>query len=335
MKFLVIQTAFIGDVVLGTAVLERLHQQFPEAPIFYLVRKGNESLLKGHPFISEVLVWDKSKNKQINLWKMLLKIRGKKFTHVINLHRFATSGLLTIFSGALYTVGFDKNPFSFLFHQKFPHQIDISTKNVFKHEIERNQSLIKNLTGINAAKPRLYPTVDDEKFVQQFISKPFICIAPSSVWFTKQFPKEKWIELIHALPQSYSIFLLGGPGDNELCESIIRSCKLLENKPQKLAGKLSFLQSAALMKQAVMNYVNDSGPLHFASAVDAPVTAIFCSTIPSFGFGPLSTNARVVEVNHNLACRPCGLHGHKSCPQGHFKCGFNIEINQLLWWISN
>lgn len=335
MKFLVIQTAFIGDVVLGTAVLEQLHQYFPDAPIYYLVRKGNESLLKNHPFLTEVFVWDKSNNKQINLWKMMLRIRSEKFTHVINLHRFATSGLLTIFSGAPYTVGFDKNPFSFLFHQKFPHQIDISINNVFKHEIERNQSLIENLTGIKEAKPRLYPTVDDEKFVQQFVSKPYICIAPSSVWFTKQFPKEKWIELIKALPSKYSILLLGGPGDKELCSSISESCNSIDNKPLNLAGKLSFLQSAALMKQAIMNYVNDSGPLHFASAVDAPVTAIFCSTIPSFGFGPLSTLSRVVEVNHELPCRPCGLHGHKVCPQGHFKCGFDIEINQLLWWISN
>jgi ADP-heptose:LPS heptosyltransferase len=42
------------------------------------------------------------------------------------------------------------------------------------------------------------------------------------------------------------------------------------------------------MKDAAMNYVNDSAPMHFASAVNAPVTAVYCSTIPAFGFGPLS-----------------------------------------------
>jgi heptosyltransferase-2 len=93
-----------------------------------------------------------------------------------------------------------------------------------------------------------------------------------------------------------------------------------------LAGKLTLLQSAALMACAQHNYVNDSGPLHLASATNAPVSAFFCSTIPEFGFGPLSDKARIIEVQ-GLDCRPCGLHGHKSCPKGHFRCGEALELN--------
>ena len=75
-----------------------------------------------------------------------------------------------------------------------------------------------------------------------------------------------------------------------------------------------------------MNYVNDSAPLHIASAMNAPVTVYFCSTEPSFGFGPLSDNKTIVEVKEKLNCRPCGLHGKESCPKGHFNCGLKIEI---------
>jgi heptosyltransferase-2 len=92
-----------------------------------------------------------------------------------------------------------------------------------------------------------------------------------------------------------------------------------------LAGKLTLLQSAALMAGAQHNYVNDSGPLHLASATNAPVSAFFCSTIPEFGFGPLSDKASIIEVQ-GLDCRPCGLHGHKSCPKGHFRCGEGLVI---------
>jgi heptosyltransferase-2 len=88
------------------------------------------------------------------------------------------------------------------------------------------------------------------------------------------------------------------------------------------------------MKDAVMNYTNDSAPLHFASAINAPVTAVFCSTVPSFGFGPVRDNGCVVETKEQLSCRPCGLHGHKTCPQGHFKCAYEITNEQLLWWTS-
>ena len=93
-----------------------------------------------------------------------------------------------------------------------------------------------------------------------------------------------------------------------------------------LSGLLSFLESAALMETAKMNYVNDSAPLHIASAMNAPVTTYFCSTVPSFGFGPLSDNKTIVEVKEKLDCRPCGLHGKKECPEKHFNCGFKIEV---------
>ena len=78
-----------------------------------------------------------------------------------------------------------------------------------------------------------------------------------------------------------------------------------------------------------MTFTNDSAPLHFASAVNAPVTAIFCSTIPEFGFGPLSDVAHTIETEEKLLCRPCGLHGKKACPQGHFKCA-DIEIEKII-----
>ena len=79
-----------------------------------------------------------------------------------------------------------------------------------------------------------------------------------------------------------------------------------------------------------MNYVNDSAPMHIASAMNAPVTAIYCSTIKEFGFGPLSDVSYVIEEKQNIACRPCGLHGHKACPLGHFQCAMDIQPKDIL-----
>ena len=84
-----------------------------------------------------------------------------------------------------------------------------------------------------------------------------------------------------------------------------------------------------------MNFVNDSAPMHLASSVNAKTTAIFCSTVPEFGFGPLSDLSQVVEIKEKLKCRPCGLHGKKACPEGHFKCGFEIETKALTTAISD
>ena len=332
MKFLCIQTAFLGDVILATSAAEKLHQFFPTAEIDFLLRKGNESVFENHPFIHEVIVLDKKNDKWKNFFSIASKVRKKKYDYLINFHRFGSSGYITWRSGAKEKIGFDKNPFSFCYTKKIKHEIGNC-----KHEVERNHELIAHLTDNIPAKPKLYPS---EKILERIKSHlpsailqqtSYICIAPASVWITKQFPKEKWIELINNVPNEISVFLLGGKVDASSCDNIKRETRNTKHETiEVLAGKLSILETAALMKDAKMNYVNDSAPMHIASAMNAPVTAIFCSTIPAFGFGPLSDNSRIVETKEKLECRPCGLHGYKQCPEEHFKCARTIDIKEIL-----
>ncbi len=332
-KFLVIQTAFIGDVVLATALRQKLPHHFPDAQIDFLVRKGNETLLTNHPYLHEVLVWNKKQHKLRNLWRLIRRIRKTKYNKVINVQRFAATGLLTAFSGAAETIGFDKNPLSLLFTRKIPHVVSAAVGPPL-HEIDRNQRLIAAFTGNQPAKPRLYPSTDDLIKVHPYKNRPYITISPASVWFTKQYPPEKWAAFIRLVPASCTVYLLGAPSDEELCSQIQTLTAGAEHRQTAdiitLSGRLSFLQSAALMKEASMNYVNDSAPMHFASAVNAPVTAVYCSTIPAFGFGPLSDEKFIVEIKEPLDCRPCGLHGYRACPRGHFHCAYKIQDVQLL-----
>ncbi len=342
-KILVVQTAFIGDVVLVTALLETLHQQYPQAAIDVVVRKGNESLFNEHPFINELIVWDKKQDKYLNWLSILKKIRAKHYDVLINLQRFAATGLWTVLSNANTTIGFDKNPFSFLFTHKVKH--DVTGNGV--HEINRNHALISSLGALPLAMPKLYPTKSDYEKVKLYQAEKYITIAPASVWFTKQFPLTAWVSLINELKFEGPIYILGGSADKDLGDKIINEVVSLHSKAFNatsttsnnssasikiinLSGELGFLASAALQQKAVLNYVNDSAPMHFCSAVNAPVVAIYCSTIPAFGFGPLSTNSFVVEIQTQLACRPCGLHGKKQCPLGHFNCAQSIENAQLI-----
>ncbi len=325
-KFLIIQTAFIGDVVLATAMVEKLAQHYPEARIDFLVRRGNEGLLQNNPHLHEVLVWNKKEHKLKNLFAVLFRIRKTKYDKVINLQRFFATGLLTAFSAAEESIGFDKNPLSFLFTKKIKHII--SKGNGTRHEVERNNDLIRSFTDDVFNRPKLYPSSTDISVIESYTRSPYVTMTPGSVWFTKQYPVEKWIELISNFPPGYAVYLLGGKENATECEHIKNSA--VNAKAEVLAGKLSFLQSAALMRTAAMNYVNDSAPLHFASAVNAPVTAVFCSTVPAFGFTPLSDRSFIIETPEKLGCRPCGLHGHKACPEKHFKCAFTIQTDRLI-----
>jgi heptosyltransferase-2 len=169
-KILVIQTAFTGDVVLATAIIEKLHRFFPNASIDFLVRKGNEGLLTGHPFLNEVLIWNKKEKKTKNLFLLLKRIRAAKYDKVINLQRFASTGILTAFSNAKEKIGFNKNPLSFLFTKKIPHHF---TQEM--HEVERNNKLIEDFTDDSFTKPKLYPTIKNEDDIKPYTQQP-MCV---------------------------------------------------------------------------------------------------------------------------------------------------------------
>ena len=318
-RILIIQTAFLGDVILATPVISELKRLYPTAEIDVLVKKGNESLLKNNPNIHYLVTFDKGVRKFIAIRSLIRQFRARKYDLAINLHRFGSSGLMTVLSGAKLKYGFKKNPFSFLYSKKFDHSTEGGL-----HEVERNLSLIKEFGAVDKKRPELFPSNQHFKNIEQYVGGNFFCFAPASVWFTKQLPKEKWVELIQHKSKEGKLYLLGGNEDVALCDEIIQTAGI--SNAFNLAGKLNLLESAALMSKAKRNYVNDSGPLHLASAMNAPVTAFFCSTIPGFGFGPLSDDSIVTETSLKLDCRPCGLHGHKACPKGHFDCGKSIVV---------
>ena len=332
-KILVIQTAYIGDVILATSLIEQLHHNFADAQIDFLLRDGNQSLLQTHPLINHIYIWDKKK-KYSSMISLLKEIRVQKYDYCLNIQRFFNSGLFTLFSKAQKKVIFDKNPLSFLFKNKVKHLIPHKTESGHYHEVQRNLQLLEKLISRVSipSDPKelplsLYTNEQSKEKISNLTknSPNYLVMAPSSVWFTKQFNKSKWTELKNKLSE-FHIFFIGAPSDSEYLDSII----LDSNHCTNLAGELSLLDSAELMKNATRVLVNDSAPLHLASAVQAKTTAIFCSTVPEFGYGPLSKESVIIEVQEDLDCRPCGLHGKKECPLGHFKCSKDINIQKII-----
>lgn len=331
-RILVIQTAFIGDVVLATAMLENLHAAYPSAKLDILVRGGAQELFIDHPYIHAVHVWDKKKNKYQHLFQIIKTIRHIKYDVVINVQRYLATGIITVLSGATKTIGFDKNPVGFLFSETVKHKFGAAAQDAsdtaHMHETSRNHALLASLTTAPVAKPALYPSSANFAAVQKWQGRPYICMSPGSVWETKKMPAQNWIQLINAVPTNYTIYLMGAPNEKDLCEEIRSGSS--RGDVFNIAGQVNLLEAAALIKGARLNYVNDSAPMHLASATNAPVAAIYCSTISAFGYGPLSDTQFIVETLEPLPCKPCGLHGKTACPLGHFKCGHTITTAQLL-----
>ncbi len=306
-RVLFIQTAFIGDAILGTAAVRALHHQGFQVDV--LVRKGNEIFYQGQPNVNQVWVWDK-KNKWKSWWSLLNSVRNVKYDKIYLAQRFFTMGMFCLLSGASKKIGYSQGWWSQFYNVRIPHRWGDHV-----HEVQRLMDLV-------GSEKDYKPQLNVSSHAVTLPQEDYITISPASVWKTKQAPIAVWQQVLNKYLDK-KVIVLGGPSDVFFLENCLSQLQ----HPQMVikAGQYSLLQSGYVMKNAMMNFVNDSGPLHLCSATNAPVTAFFCSTVPAFGFGPLSDNSVVLENNEKLDCRPCGMHGHAQCPKGHFKCG-NIII---------
>lgn len=324
MKILLIQTAFPGDVILATAFLADLAEAYPQAELHMLVRKGCEDLLADNPRLSRLWSWDKREGRYRQLFRLSGQLRREKFDRVYNLQRYASSGFLTWRSGAAFRAGFRQNPWSWSFSQQEEHQIPHPYHGGFLHEVQRNALLLHRQVR-PPRRPELYLGAAEHARAEGLVAgRRAVVAAPASNWFTKQWHEAGWVALLALIPAAWTVFLVGGKEDAALCERI----GLTRPGSINLAGALRFRETAALMQRADQVFTNDSAPLHLASAVNAPVTAVFCSTRPELGFGPLSDQRRVV---HSVTpCCSKGIHGAKACPEGHFSCSRSIAAEAVL-----
>lgn len=321
-KILVIQTASLGDVVLATSLIETIHISSPSASIDFLIKDGFQSLFIGHPFINNIIVWNKRNHKYKNLFLLLKAARHIKYDEVYNIQRFGSMAFFTISSKAKLTSGFRSNLLSRLYSYSVRHLFD------GRHEIDRNVELLKPIYGpLKAALPRLYP-MDCISLANFGIVGKFIVLAPGSLWKTKQWPLEMWVELCRQLPNSLAIVLTGVENEKDLCNSILE--KSGKKNIFNLAGLLNLSSLVSLVSQASYIFANDSAMTHIASALNKPISTIFCSTVPKFGFSPLGENAKVFEPEQNLSCRPCGIHGFNKCPLNHFNCGNFFSVSKII-----
>jgi heptosyltransferase-2 len=331
-RILIIQTAFIGDVVLTLPLLQVLRRNFPEAKIDFMLIPKTAELLKNHPDVDEVIIFDKKGKDSgvIGLMRMARIISDKKYDVAFIPHRSFRSALLPLLAGVKVRVGFDKSAFRFLYTHIVKYEMI--------HEIERNLSLLKPF-GINhnfKELPNIFPSEEDKLYVDEILSavnSKIIGIAPGSVWATKRWLKERYAQLSNLLANDgYAIALIGGVEDFELCEEIKKMSD--SDRVFNFCGRLSLLQSAELIRRCLLLVTNDSAPMHIAVGMRTPVVAIFGSTIPEFGFYPYGDKDKIIQVE-NLYCKPCGIHGRRSCPEGHFKCMRLIEVEMVYREVKN
>ncbi|HEV8177832.1 MAG TPA: glycosyltransferase family 9 protein [Gemmatimonadales bacterium] len=313
----VIQTAFLGDVVLTTPLLARLAER--HGPVDVVTTPAAATLLETHPAVQSVILYDKhgSGRGLRGLKRVVWELRARRYSTVYLPHRSLRSAVLAMLSGAPERIGFADSVAAMGYTRRFPRPDQ-------GHEVER----LLTLAGSTEAAPKVSVALTpadfaaaDEWLALHGVAPRFIALAPGSIWGTKRWPY--YAELAAGLDRPCVV--IGGVDDRPLSEAIVAAA---HGRAVSAAGQLSLRVSAAVIQRAALLVTNDSAPLHLATAVGTPVVAIFGPTVPEFGFGPRRPGDVTLGWD-GLVCRPCSRHGPPVCPLGHHRCMRDLSVETV------
>ena len=313
---LVVQTAFLGDVVLTTPLLTALAAQ--HGPVDVVTTPAAAALVETHPAVRRAVPYDKRGRDRGwgGLRALAGRLRAEGYERAYLPHRSLRTAALAFLARIPERIGFhDGWPFFYTVVRRRPAE---------GHEADRLLALAQQPAAAYA--PSLRPTPEDEGAAAAALSAggipdgtSFAAIAPGSIWGTKRWPY--YAALAQRLIGTMPVVVVGGPEDAALGEEIVRAAEGGGGRPKavNVCGKLTLRQSAALIARARVLVTNDSAPLHVATAMGTPIVAVFGPTLPEFGFGPIRTGDVALGVT-GLECRPCSRHGPPRCPLGHHRC---------------
>lgn len=323
-KVLFIQTAFIGDAILCLPAIQMYKKNEPNTQIAVLCIPSTEEIFRNSPAVNNIIVFDK-KGKDKSFFRFLKfsqKMKEMKFDKIYSFHRSFRTAFMVLKSNVKESYGFDNATLKHI----YKHLIEYKPED---HEVKRNLSLV----GFNFKDTEWQITPEiclkDKGKINEFIENNelsnFLVIAPGSIWETKKYPQKYFRDVINYFETSgLKIVLIGSAKDAELCESLS-----VNNNVISAAGMFSLPESVELLRRSKFLISNDSSPAHLGMCANIPVLMIYCSTIPGFGFYPYNKQSSWISFE-GLDCKPCGIHGYKKCPLGHFKCGYELKPESVI-----
>jgi heptosyltransferase-2 len=308
---LVIQTAFLGDVVLTTPLIAALGER---GPVDVVTTPAAAGLLANNPHIRDVIPYDKggADGGPLGFLRMARRLRSARYGAAYVAQASLRSGALAAAAGIPTRVGFGTASGRAFYTQRVTIPQGL-------HASARMLRLAGNY--VSEAHVSLFPGIAERAAVDRLLAlheaagdTPLVALAPASVWATKRWPY--YPDLARLLAVNARVVVLGSADDTQLAREV---CKAAGASAINAAGALSLLGSAELLRRCRVLVTNDSAPQHLASAVGTPTVTIFGPTVPEFGFGPLAPASQSLGIEE-LSCRPCHAHGPRRCPEEHWRC---------------
>jgi len=318
-RILVIKLRAIGDVLLSTVVLDNLRRGFPGAEMHFLTEPAASDLLKYHPAIDQVQIFDRSRMSGVDL---IRTVRRQRYNLVVDLFGNPRTALVTRLSGAAHRVGYRFRGRTYAYN----HRVEPRGDRV--HNTEFNLDALQALgLPIHTRVPRITLGPEERAWAVEFLNTavpsggPLVAINAGGGWYTKRWGGDRFASLADLLVTRHDarILILWGPGERPDAEGIAGS---MTNRGI-LPPETSLLQLAGLLERCALLVTNDSGPMHIAAAMGTPVLAVFGPTNPLLQ-GPIGNNHRVVRCE-GLNCLGCNL---TSCPIG-LPCMKDLSVESV------
>lgn len=308
-KILIFNVNWLGDVLFSTATIRNIRRNFPDSFIACIIPSRCYPILKGNPYLDEIIIFDeKDKDRGIlGKLKFIRMLKKKKFDTVFLLHRSFSRALICWMCGIPERIGYYTRKRTFLLTKKIPlpkkdtlHRIDYYLNVIEKAYLKVEDRYLDFFIG-----------EDDHKFADEFLNRnsieknDFLVVTnPAGNWLPKRWPRIYWTQLQDALINEFSarIIITGSLLDIALAQEIKNSMK---EKPIIACGQLNLKQLGALIKRTNLFISADTGPLHIANAVGAKkIIALFGPTSPEIT-GPYPFK-NVVILQKIVGCRiPC------------------------------
>jgi heptosyltransferase-2 len=329
-RILVIRTDRLGDVVLTLPVLSTLRRCFPDARLSVLLRRYTGEIVKGNPFVDEIL-WYDQESGLVPFREILSSLKSRRFDVAVLVRPDPRAALLLFLAGIPVRVGTGYRYYSLLMtHRAFEHRSEARY-----HELEYNLHLVEQLgCDIRAelASPRFGIVVSEEtRSSLESVLSPLgvsrdrrIVVHPGSGGSAADWPVENFAALASRLADEGmgTILITGTQSEAAKAQAVADGCPAAAN----LSGRLSVPQLAALIQSSILFIGNSTGPLHLAVAVGTPVLGFYPS-VPVMGkkrWGPYSAASEVLSPDPRECLRKSD---HRA---GHCSCMETIQVRDAV-----
>ncbi|GIX46473.1 MAG: glycosyl hydrolase [Candidatus Tectimicrobiota bacterium] len=325
---LLVRLSSIGDILLTTPVLRLLRQACPQARLDFALKAPYADLLRANPCVDRLLLVPPGESLRA-MWR---RLRQQRYDLVLDWQRTLRSRVLLWGVRATHRLAYNKRTVrrALLVHLGW---------NLLRPPLAVPELYARPLRrlGLTAPLPPLEMHLTPESqaaaaaYLEQALPagqrQPLLAVAPGARWATKRWPAERFAAVAQALADAHgaAVVLLGDADDVPLAQAI---CQQLRAPVLDGTGRLSLMQTAALLQRCRLLLSNDSGLMHLAAALRVPVVAVFGPTVAEFGFYPFQATAQVVSLA--LPCRPCSTKGSRRCPRQHHQCMRGLSSEQVL-----